>query len=96
MATLLAEFQKAKAAQTQKHSLFRSIGAFDADAYNLEGLILFETMLLTRAVNWIARLSIDPRAEIRRGTIAVFSELQSAYTSQRSFIFIITMIKKSS
>jgi hypothetical protein len=40
--------------------------------------------MLTRAINWVARLSIDPRADIRRGTIAVFSELQSAYTSQRT------------
>jgi hypothetical protein len=83
MAALLTEFHKAKDALTQKHS-FRSIGAFDADAYNLEGLIIFETMMLTRAIDWVARLSIDPRAEIRRGTIAVFSELQSAYTSQRT------------
>jgi hypothetical protein len=84
MAALLTEFHKANDALTQKHS-FRSIGAFDADAYNiLEGLIIFETMMLTRAIDWVARLSIDPRAEIRRGTIAVFSELQSAYTSQRT------------
>ncbi len=81
VAALLAEFHKAKAAPTQKHS-FRSIGAFEADAYNLEGLIIFETMMLTRAIDWVARLSIDPKAEIRRGTIVVFSELQSTYTSQ--------------
>jgi hypothetical protein len=99
VAALLAEFHKAKAALTQKHS-FRSIGAFEADAYNLEGrLIIFETMMLTRAIDWVARLSIDPRAEIRRGTIAVFFELQSAYTRVRlnalftSFIFISTMMK---
>jgi hypothetical protein len=83
-AALLAEFhKKARDALTQKHS-FSSSGAFEADAYNLEGLIIFETMMLTRAIDWVARLSIDPRAEIRRGTIAVFSELQSAYTSQRT------------
>jgi hypothetical protein len=83
VAALLAEFHKIKAALTQKRS-FRSIGAFEADAYNLEGLIIFETMMLTRAIDWEARLSIDPRAEIRRGTIAVFSELQSAHTTQRT------------
>jgi hypothetical protein len=83
MTALLAEFQKAKDALTQKHS-FRSIGAFDADAYDLEGLILFETMLIARAVDWLAMLFIDPNAEVRRGTIADFSELQSAYTSQRT------------
>jgi hypothetical protein len=97
-AALLAEFHRAKYALTQKHS-FRSVGgAFEPDAYNLEGLIIFETMMLARAIDWIAILSIDPAAEIRRGTIAVFSELQSAYTSQRTlsfmnFIFINTMIK---
>ena len=82
-AALLAEFHKAKHALTQKHS-FRSVGAFEPDAYNLEGLIIFESMMLARAIDWIALLSIDPAAEIRRGTIAVFSELQSAYTSQRT------------
>jgi hypothetical protein len=82
-AALLAEFHKARAMLTQKHS-FRSVGAFEADAYNLEGLIIFETLMLTRAIDWVARLSIDPRAETRRGRIAVFSELQSAYTSQRT------------
>ncbi len=41
-------------------------------------------MLIARAVDWLAMLSIDPNAEIQRGTIAVFSELQSAYTSQRT------------
>ncbi len=40
--------------------------------------------MLTRAIDWVARLSIDPRAEIRISTIAVFSELQSAYTSQHT------------
>jgi hypothetical protein len=83
IAALLVEFDKTKDALTQKHS-FRSIGAFEADAYNLEGLIIFETMMFTRAIDWVARLSINPSAEIRRGTIAVFSELQSAYTSQRT------------
>jgi hypothetical protein len=82
-AALLAEYHRAKDALTQKH-FFRSVGAFEVDAYDLEGLIIFETMMLTRAIDWVARLSIDPRAEIRRGTIAVFSELQSAYTSQRT------------
>ena len=83
MSALLAEFHRAQDALTQKHS-FRSVGVFEEDAYNLEGLIIFETMMLTRAIDWIATLSIDPGAEIRRGTIAVFSELQSAYTSQRT------------
>jgi hypothetical protein len=58
-AALLAEFHRAKYALTQKHS-FRSVGAFEPDAYNLEGLIIFETMMLARAIDWIALLSIDP------------------------------------
>jgi hypothetical protein len=49
-AALLAEYHRAKDALTQKHS-FRSVGAFEEDAYNLEGLIIFETMMLTRAID---------------------------------------------
>ncbi len=75
MPTLLLELNKAK-----QHALTQN----DADAYDLEGWILFETMLITRAVDWLARLSIDPNAETQRGTIAVFSELQAAYSSQRT------------
>jgi hypothetical protein len=80
----LSTIHRAKDTLTQKHS-FRSVGAFEADAYDLEGLIIFETMILTRAIDWIATLSIDPSEEIRRGTITVFSELQSAFTSQHTF-----------
>jgi hypothetical protein len=79
----------------QKYS-FQSIGAFDAQAYDLEGPILFETMLIMRAVDWLAKLSIDPNTEIRRGTLAVFSELQATYSSQRTLhelISIITMTR---
>ncbi len=76
--TLLVELEKAKRALTQKYS-FHSVGAFDAQAYDLEGIILFETLLITQAVDWLAKLSIDPNSEIRRSTLSVFSKLQAAY-----------------
>jgi hypothetical protein len=41
-------------------------------------------MLIAWAVDWLARLSIDPNAENQRATLAVFSELQAAYSSQRT------------
>ncbi len=80
---LLVELEKAKRALTQKYS-FHSVGAFDAQAYNLEGIILFETLLITRAVDWLAKLSINPNSEIRRGTLSVFSELQAVYSTQKT------------
>jgi hypothetical protein len=83
MSALLVELERARYALTQIHP-FQSIGAFDAEAYDLEGLILFQTMLIAWAVDWLATLSIDPNAEIRRGTLSVFSELQAAYSSQRT------------
>jgi hypothetical protein len=75
--------EKAKAALTQKHS-FQSVGAFDDQAYDLEVIILFETLLIARIVDWLARLSINPNSEIRRGTLSVFSELQLVYSIQKS------------
>jgi hypothetical protein len=81
MPALLAELEKAKTALTQKHS-FQSIGAFDAVAYDFEGDILLETMMIARAVAWLATLSIDPKMETRRGTLSVFSDLQAAYSSE--------------
>jgi hypothetical protein len=60
------------------------IGAFEGYAYNFEGDILLETMMIARAVTWLAMLSIDPNAETRRGTLSVFSELRAAYSSQRT------------
>jgi hypothetical protein len=83
MSALLAELEKEKIALTQKHS-FHSIGAFEASAHDFEGDILLETMMIARAVTWLASLSIDPNAETRRGTLLVFSELRAAYSSQRT------------
>jgi hypothetical protein len=83
MSALLVELDKAKQSLTQKHSS-HSIGAFDAYSYDFEGGILLETRMIARAVTWLAKLSIDPNAEIRRGTLSVFSELQAAYSSQRT------------
>jgi hypothetical protein len=83
MSALLAELDRAKQALKQKHS-FHSIGAFEAYAQDFEGDILLETMMIARAVTWLAKLSIDPNAETRRGTLSVFSELRAAYSSQRT------------
>jgi hypothetical protein len=41
-------------------------------------------MMIARAVTWLAMLSIDPNAETRRGSLSVFSELQAAYSIQRT------------
>ncbi len=70
MSALLAELKRAKQALTQKQ--------------DFEGDILLETMMTARAVTWLAKLSIDPNAETRRGTLSVFSELRATYSSQRT------------
>ncbi len=81
---LLAELEKTKAALAQKYS-FQSVGMFgDEHVLDLEGIIYFETLLLARAVDWLATLSIDPDLEARRGTLSVFSELKVAYSTQSS------------
>jgi hypothetical protein len=81
---LLEQLEKAKAALAQKHS-FQSVGTFgDEPITDIEGIIFFETLLLARAVDWLATLSIDPDSEVRRGTLSVFSELKAAYSTQKS------------
>jgi hypothetical protein len=80
MSALLAELEKARYALMQKHS-FQSIEAFDAEVYDLEGLILFDTMLIARAVDWLATLSINLNTEIRRGM-----SFTSIITITRSFL----------
>jgi hypothetical protein len=75
MSALLVELEKAKYELTRKHS-FQSVGAFDGISCTVEGSILFETLLLTRAINWLAQLSINPSLEVRRGTLSISSELQ--------------------
>jgi hypothetical protein len=79
---LLVELERAKYELTQKHS-FQSMGAFEGISCTLEGSILFETLLISRAMNWLATLSIDPDLEVRRGTLSAFSELRAAYSSQK-------------
>ena len=56
----------------------------DEPVIDLEGIIHFETLLLARAIDWLATLSIDPDSEVRRGTLSVFSELKAAYSAQSS------------
>jgi hypothetical protein len=53
-------------------------------ALSFESSVLFETLLISRAMNWLATLSIDPDLEVRRGTLSVFSELRAAYSSQKT------------
>jgi hypothetical protein len=52
--------------------------------YTLGGFILFETMMITKGIDWLTRLSIDPDLETRRATLALFSELRAAYSSERT------------
>ncbi len=51
---------------------------------DLEGGIYFETLLIARTIDWLATLSINPDSETRKGTLAVFTELQAAYSTQNS------------
>jgi hypothetical protein len=94
---LLVELERAKAALKQKCS-FQSVGMFgDEPVIDLEGIVYFETLLLARAVDWLATLSIDPDSEARRGMLSVFSELKAAYSTQNLFVsctFITTMTRK--
>ncbi len=83
LSALLVELEKAKQSLTQICS-FHSIGAFEASSRDFEGDILLETMMIARAVTWLAMLSIDPNAKTRRGTLSVFSELRAAYSSQQT------------
>ncbi len=84
MPALLLQLERAKAALAQKYS-FQSVGMFGDDpVIDLEGVLYFETLLLARTIDWLARLSIDPDSETRRGTLAVFTELQAAYSTQSS------------
>ena len=55
MSALLVELDKAKQSLTHKHS-FRSIGAFEPSSHDFEGDILFETMMIARAVTWFCLL----------------------------------------
>ncbi len=84
MQALLAELERTKTVLKQKYS-FQSVGIFgDELVIELEGIILFETLLLARAVDWLATLSIDPDSEARRGTLSIFSELKAAYSTHTS------------
>jgi len=81
---LLKRHEEIKATLSRKHS-FHTVGAFgDEPVTDIEGIIFFETLLLGRAIDWLARLSIDPDSEVRRGTLSVFSELKAAYSTQKS------------
>ena len=83
MESLLREMEKAHQDLTQKHS-FQSIVVFEPGLYSLPDFILFETMMISRGIDWLAQLSLDPDLETRRATLSVFSELQAAYSSERT------------
>jgi hypothetical protein len=83
MQSLLAELEKARHELTLNHS-FQTMGDFEGVARTLEGSVLFETLLISRALTWLASISLDPNLEARRGVLSVFSELRAAYTSQKT------------
>jgi hypothetical protein len=60
------------------------MGDFEGVACTLEGSVLFETLLISRAMTWLASISLDPELEVRRGVLSVFSELRAAYSSQKT------------
>jgi hypothetical protein len=81
--SLLVELEKAKYELTLNHP-FQSMGDFEVVACTLEGSVLFETLLISRTMDWLASLSFNPDLEVRRGTLSVFSELRAAYSSQKT------------
>jgi hypothetical protein len=65
MQSLLVELEKAKYELTLNHS-FQSMGDFEGVACTLEGSVLFETLLISRAMDWLACLSLDPDSGLKR------------------------------
>jgi hypothetical protein len=75
------------------------IGAFEAYAEDFEGDTLLETMMIARAVTWLAKFSIDHRPQCRDPKRHTFGFLRTASgllirVSElfKNFIFIITII----
>jgi hypothetical protein len=83
MESLFSEMEKAKQDLAQKYS-FQSMGAFEPGLCSLNDFILFETMMIAKGVDWLARRSIAPDLETRRATLSVFSELQTVYRTNPS------------
>ncbi len=83
MQALLLELEKAKHELTLKHS-FQTMCDFEGIACTLEGSVLFEALLISRTMTWLASISLDPELEVRRGVLSVFSELRAAYSSQKT------------
>ncbi len=74
---LLVELERAKAALAQKYS-FQSVGMFgDEPVIDLEGIIYFETLLIARAIDWLATLSIDPPTPSAKGHACSFFGIPS-------------------
>ncbi len=76
MQALFVELDRAKYELTQNHS-FQSMGDFEGIACTLEGSVLFETLLISKAMVWLASLSLDRDLEVRRGTLSVFCVLRT-------------------
>jgi hypothetical protein len=70
MRALLVELEKAQYELTLTHS-FQTMGDFEGVACTLEGSVLFETLLILRAMTWLASILLDPNLEARRGWSAV-------------------------
>jgi hypothetical protein len=83
MQALLAELEKARHELTRNHA-FQSMGDFEGIACTLEGSVLFETLLISRAMVCLANISLGPEIEVQRGVLSVFSELRAAYSSQKT------------
>ena len=82
MEALLADLKVAKDEANRTYTM-ENIGMFEGRLpRNVSATLLHELLYLTRALRWLAKRSIDPELETRRGTIAVFSDLQSVYCSQ--------------
>ena len=86
-----AEFNQLKAAlksaeaEAQKKYTMDNIGVFEGKHPEcISAVLMNELLQLTRALHWLATRAIDPDVETRRGAIAAFSDLQSAYCSQSS------------
>jgi hypothetical protein len=60
MRALLGELEKAQYELALTHS-FQTMGDFEGVACTLEGSVLFETLLLSRAMTWLASISLDPQ-----------------------------------
>ncbi len=60
------------------------MGVFEPELYSVDGFVLFEAMMISEGIDWLAHQSLAPDSESRRATLSVFSELQAVYSSERT------------